>query len=96
MIRRHHITRAALSLLAAGSLLAPAAASARTDDLAKEIVIVAGPEVTDGCKGTGALRKQIERATPTVGGQIKRFTAAFHLVNLNPAACPVAWPMPRR
>lgn len=88
MIRRHHITRAALSLLAAGSLLAPAAASARTDDLAKEIVIVAGPEVTDGCKGTGALRKQIERATPTVGGQIKRFTAAFHLVNLNPAGVP--------
>ncbi|MEH3055366.1 MAG: hypothetical protein PGN13_15410 [Patulibacter minatonensis] len=78
-----------LAGLAAGTLGlgfgTPAAQAARTNDLAKPVLLLAGPEVAgDPCVAMQPIRTAIQKYTPTVGGQKLRFTGDFEVLALSP------------
>jgi hypothetical protein len=83
MIRRS----ALLALVAAlSSAAAPGAANAaRTNDLAKPVLFVTGPEVSgDACQAMVPIRAAIQKYTPTIAGVKQRFTGSFQVLSINP------------
>lgn len=80
------LTRAAVAaatLLSAAAL--PAAAEAgRSNDLAKDVVIVSGPEVPTHCTATEKLEWAISLSKPSVDGKQLRWTGKFKHIHVNP------------
>lgn len=72
-------------LAAAGGLAGPAAA--RTDDLAKPVVLLVGPELEDGgrCNPLDAIARAIKGATDQVDGKRITFTGSVRTLTISGA-----------
>lgn len=91
LTKRAALAASALAAAAAIGGAATSAAQARTNDLAKPVIVVAGPEVPAGCGSLTPFEKVLRRAHVEASpGVFEDFTSTLHLVNINPKGVPCA------